>query len=125
MNISITTAPPASVQRPAVLINGKAYNPTAAAGPEGKPVSVHLRHALYSGSIPPAAWSLAERCLNLALRGPGGAIGGAIGGLASGKRKARGGKAHYAWLVACREAKRNGLPQPPKPPARGGKARAQ
>jgi hypothetical protein len=98
--------------------------PVSTAAPASKAVVKHIRRELYSGRIPESDWAAAERFLERARFGSSGAIGGSIGGLATGRRKARGNKAHYAWLVACREAKRAGMPQPPKPEKRGGKAKS-
>lgn len=119
MNISVSTQPPASAKRPAVIIGGCPHRPQDKA-PDGQQAAAHLRQALYSGRIPPADWSAAEQALRIAHRARIGAGGGAGGGGAS---KRRGGAAWYKWVTACRVAKRAGLPAPPKPAARAGKAK--
>jgi hypothetical protein len=78
---------------------------------DGQPIAQHVRAALYSGQIPPAQWTAAERILNIGAY----ADTGAKGGSAKGARKLRGGPEYYRWVVACREAARTGQPKPPKP----------
>lgn len=117
MTIIILTQSPATEKRPAVIIDGVLHK-ASDRGPALLAAAVKVRHALYSGHIPEASWGQAERFLNLARYGAPGSAGGS----ARGKRKARGGPAYYAWLVACREAKRNGLPQPARPEAKHRKA---
>jgi hypothetical protein len=120
MKVIVSTDPPASARRPAVIIAGRPYQPNAA-GPDGKAAADHLRQALYSGRIPEADWAAAERFIVLSAV----IATGAAGGSASGQRKARGGAAFYKWVTACRVAKRAGLPRPPKPEAKARKSRAQ
>jgi hypothetical protein len=110
MTIIILTESPATEKRPAVIINGVLHK-ASARGPALLAAAVQVRHALYSGQLPEASWGPAERFLNIARYSGAGARGGS----ATGKRKTRGNAAHYAWLTACREAKRNGLPQPARP----------
>ena len=118
MTIIILTQSPATEKRPAVIIDGVLHK-ASARGPALLAAVNQVRRALYSGHIPEASWGPAERFLNLVLYA--GATG-ARGGSASGKRKSRGGPAYYAWVTACREAKRNGLPQPARPGANRRKA---
>lgn len=122
MNISISISAPASERRPAVIIDGRGHRPQDKA-PDGKTAAAHLRQALYSGRIPAADWPAAERVLLMAQRARIGAVGGVKGGKAKGAAKRRGGAAWYKWVTACREAKRAGLPAPPKPAVRAGKAK--
>lgn len=113
MNATLSTQPPASEKRPVALLDGRPYNPSQAA-PDGRPAAEHLRAALYSGQIPASLWTAAERFIHASKHREGESRGGS----ATGAKKKRGGKAYYAWVVACRWAKAKGLPKPDRPKIR-------
>jgi hypothetical protein len=112
MKITVTTKPPATEKRPAIIIDGRRFQP-GEVGPGGVLAGDLLRTALYSGKIPKSSWQAAERVVvNIHTTQTG-----SIGGSKKGATKRRGDAAYYSWVTACREARRLGLPRPEKPPA--------
>jgi hypothetical protein len=112
MKISISTKPPATEKRPAIIIDGRRFQP-GEVGPGGRLAGDLLRTALYSGQIPKSLWEAAERVVTH----KNFMASAAIGGSKKGATKRRGDAAYYSWVTACREARRLGLPRPEKPPA--------